>query len=368
MTSLYRALVFTARGVQNYLADGFTRARLPPIDDRATNALQGKIIIITGGSRSIGLALGVACVARGANVHVVCRSKENGALAVETLREAARHGGTCELHVADLSSLAETRALVERWTSAGLGLHALVCNAGVMRLDRTETAEGYEYNFAVNTLGTHVLIAGLRPVLGRTAAREASLGAGGYAPRVVVVSSAGMLTESLEIEDLEFKNHKKFDAVRQYARGKRHQVAMVERWARLEGEKSGRGRVGYYSMHPGWCETDGVANSLPKFHERMKGRLRTPAQGADTILYLLTEDANKLETGEFYFDRAPVSKHITGGFTGYVASAVDELVKKLDALATEGSVRGERGILGMSRQGSHNSFMHLRTSQSDTDK
>ena len=360
MASLYRALVFSARGLGQYLADGYDAAKLPPMDDRPANALAGKTIVITGGSRSIGLALGVECVSRGARVHVVCRSPESGAAAVETLRAAARYGGTCELHVVDLSSLAQTRALVERWTSGGGALHALVCNAGVMRHERTETAEGFEYNFAVNTLGTHVLIAGLRPVLGRTATSEASLGASGYAPRVVVVSSAGMLTEPLEIEDLEFKKHRKFDAVRQYARGKRHQVAMVERWARLEGEKSGRGHVGYYSMHPGWCETDGVASSLPKFHERMRGRLRTPAQGADTILYLLTEHANKLKTGEFYFDREPVSKHITGGFTGYAASAVDELVKKLDALATEGSVRGERGMLGVGRQGSHNSFMHLR--------
>lgn len=368
MASLYRTLVFSARGLGNYLAAGYDAAKLPPLDERATSSLAGKTVMITGGSRSIGLALGVACVAAGARVHVVCRLADTGAAAMETLRAAARGGGTCELHVVDLSSLVQTRALVERWTSGGWPLHALVCNAGVMRHERTETSEGFEYNFAVNTLGTHVLISGLRPVLGRTATSEASLGAGGYAPRVVVVSSAGMLTEPLETEDLEFKRHRKFDAVRQYARGKRHQVAMVERWARLEGEKSGRGHVGYYSMHPGWCETDGVASSLPQFHARMQGRLRTPAQGADTILYLLTEHANNLKTGEFYFDRTPVSKHITGGFTSYSTSAVDLLIKKLDALATEGSVRGERGVTRPSRQGSHSSLMHLNKSQSDTDK
>ena len=41
-----------------------------------------------------------------------------------------------------------------------------------MRHERGDTSEGYEYNFAVNTLGTHVLMSGLRPVLGRTAREE----------------------------------------------------------------------------------------------------------------------------------------------------------------------------------------------------
>jgi dehydrogenase/reductase SDR family protein 12 len=161
-----------------------------------------------------------------------------------------------------------------------------------------------------------------------------------------------MLTESLELKDVEMRKAKKFDAVKQYARGKRHQTAMMERWARLEGEnageervKSGKGYVGYYSMHPGWVSTDGVANALPKFYASMAGKLRTPEQGADTILYLLTAEAKDLRPGAFYFDRAPVAKHITGGFTRYEPKQVDVLVSKLDALQAEGSVRSEKNLL-----------------------
>lgn len=110
---------------------------------------------------------------------------------------------------------------------------------------------------------------------------------------------------------------RQFDPVRQYARGKRHQVALVERWARLEEDTRARGHayVGYYSMHPGWVETNGVKNALPKFYDSLKGKLRTPEEGADTILYLLSADAKELTPGAFYFDRKPVAKHITGGFT-----------------------------------------------------
>lgn len=353
MASYYRALAFALAGARRYGRDGYEAADLEPL--REVQNLVGTAFVVTGGSRGIGFAVSEGLIRRGARVHVVCRDEATGASARERLNAlGARTGGSCELHVSDLSSLAQTRGLVEKLASRGEALHGLVCNAGVMRRERTTSSEGYEYNFAVNTLGTHVLIAGLRPVLGRTAAEATTKG--GYAPRVVVVSSGGMLTEPLDISDLEYRKHKTFDAVRQYARGKRHQVAMTERWARVEGEKSGRGYVGFYSMHPGWCETDGVATSLPRFNEQMRGKLRTPAQGADTVLWLLTEDPEKLVPGEFYFDRAVASKHITGGFTRYDPSAVDALVQKLDTLATEGSVRSERA--GLRTQ---NSFNHMST-------
>lgn len=355
MTSVYRALAFAATGYRSYLADALERLNLPPAPDRD---LSGAECVVTGANQGIGFEVAGALVERGARVHCVCRDEARGKAAVDALnaraREAGRGRGRAELHCCDLSSLAQTRRFVERYTASGRALHALVCNAGAMVHERGNTSEGFERNFAVNTLGTHVLVAGLRPVLGRTSQGDANLeGEGGYyAPRVVVVSSAGMLTEPLEVRDLEMRRTKKFDGVKQYARGKRHQTAMMERWARLELEnvgeervKSGKGCVGYYSMHPGWVATTGVANALPKFYASMEGKLRTPAQGADTILYLLTARAEDLQPGAFYFDRAPVAKHITGGFTRYEPKQVDALVSKLDALQAEGSVRSEKNLL-----------------------
>jgi dehydrogenase/reductase SDR family protein 12 len=146
----------------------------------------------------------------------------------------------------------------------------------------------------------------------------------------------------------------RFDGTKQYARGKRHQVALCERWARLEAENvgseriaSGKGYVGFYSMHPGWVETSGVQNALPKFYESMKNKLRSVEQGADTVLFLLLEDASQLKPGAFYFDRKPVSKHITGGFTKAKPEVVDKLALELDNLATRASVHGEHSQRGM---------------------
>jgi dehydrogenase/reductase SDR family protein 12 len=61
-------------------------------------------------------------------------------------------------------------------------------------------------------------------------------------------------------------------------------------------------------MHPGWAATPGVDEAIPGFAKTMEGRLRTPLQGADTILWLLGTNKD-IESGELYFDRKKVSPH-----------------------------------------------------------
>jgi dehydrogenase/reductase SDR family protein 12 len=39
------------------------------------------------------------------------------------------------------------------------------------------------------------------------------------------------------------------------------QVALTENWGETYKNKG----IGFYSMHPGWAETPGVAKSLPNF-------------------------------------------------------------------------------------------------------
>jgi len=365
MIRAYKSTLFALHGYRHYLAkeEAKNEETGPETSGRRRRSLRGEHYVVTGANQGIGYAVAKGLYEAGASVHAVVRDSARGHEAAERLRTQGKSdGGSIEVHVCDLSSLAQTRAFVERWIVSGKPLHGLVCNAGVMERKKRLTPEGFEYNFAVNTLCTYVLVNGLRPVLGRTAAAstvpsgEASFSSSGggsstltpaVTPRVVLVSSGGMLTESLVTTDMEMRKMRHFDPVRQYARGKRHQVALVERWAKLEEEARARGHayVGYYSMHPGWVETNGVKNALPKFYDSLKGKLRSPEEGADTIMYLLSADAQELTPGAFYFDRKPVAKHITGGFTKYKAEAVNELANRLDSLATESSVRSEKNLL-----------------------
>lgn len=88
-----------------------------------------------------------------------------------------------------------------------------------------------------------------------------------------------------------------------------------------------------YSMHPGWSDTEGVRTSIPGFHKAFQAKLRDPAQGADTIVWLALEDGSKLQPGAFYLDRQPQTKHLTLGGTKYSKQEAAELYDKVLALA-----------------------------------
>ncbi|KAL5975113.1 hypothetical protein ACLOJK_031790 [Asimina triloba] len=169
-----------------------------------------------------------------------------------------------------------------------------VNNAGLMESNRVITSEGLELNFAVNVAGTFAMTELLLPLLEK-AAPDA---------RVITVSSGGMYASPLT-EDFQF-SESKFDGTTQYARNKRLQVALTEKWAQMYNEKG----IGFYSMHPGWAETPGVSKSLPDFEKKLSGRLRTSEEGADTVVWLALQPKEKLVSGAFYFDREEASKHL----------------------------------------------------------
>jgi len=376
--------------------------------------LRGISVLVTGANGGIGFAIASELARRNATVHLLCRDKQKGEEASKKILECVNRNADLHLHVCDLGNVAEVRSFVEAFTGSGFQLHVLVNNAAVLMEKNEKSVDGYEMSFAVNTLGQYLLTSSLRPVLGRTSESQrghsgsmsgktnlsgyfgvgpqspimSSDGVGTmdvsqgrksidlnnlsigrfnalmYVPRVITVSSAGMLAEELITDDLEYEKPRKYSGVTQYARDKRRQVALTERWAKLaqkpdvlfsgsgkkknnvnsnsskENSKQQQPDILYVSMHPGWVDTPGLKQSLPGFYNSMSEKLRTPEQGADTILYLICQEAKKIEPGAFYFDRKPVAKHIRMGFTAYSEKDVEKLAKKLDSLSCEASVHG----------------------------
>lgn len=174
-------------------------------------------------------------------------------------------------------------------------------------------------NFATNTLAPFVLTELLLPALARAVPPG----------RVVAVSSGGQYTEELSLDDLQWARAGGFDGARQYARDKRRQTALTERWAEAH-RASG---VTFFAMHPGWADTDAVRTSLPQFYDTLKARLRTPAEGADSVVWLCCAPVEKLRSGAFYFDRREVSTHLPLAWTSYSPDTVDKLHTQLLELA-----------------------------------
>ena len=116
--------------------------------------------------------------------------------------------------------------------------------------------------------------------------------------RVINVSSGGMYTQRLHVEDLQ-STGEKFDGPTVYARTKRAQAILTELWAK---RLAGSGVVAH-AMHPGWVDTPGVASSLPRFHRLTGPLLRSPDQGADTIVWLGAAAEPGESSGGFWHDR-----------------------------------------------------------------
>jgi len=268
---------------------GFTRhaRRFAPADLAVD--LTGRVCLVTGGNAGLGRATALELARRHATVRLLCRDAGRGEAARDELRREAGTG-QIEADVVDVSELASVRSLVDRLALPVVDV--LVHNAGVLPATRELTGDGLERCFATHVVGPHLLTRLLEPAL--RAAGDA---------RVVFVSSGGMYTQRLALDDLDW-SRRDYDGVVAYAQTKRMQVVLADRWAR---ELAGTG-TSVYAMHPGWADTRSVAVSLPRFHRLMRPLLRTPAQGADTIVWLASRRPAP-PSGGFWFDRAKVSAH-----------------------------------------------------------
>jgi len=125
---------------------------------------------------------------------------------------------------------------------------------------------------------------------------------------VLTMSSGGMYTAPLTVSRLQMSDSGSDDPYRgaeQYARAKRVQVTLTEMWA----ETFAGSGVRFHSLHPGWADTPGVEEALPTFRKVVGPLLRTPQEGADTLVWLTADDASLMSNGRFWHDRAPRPIH-----------------------------------------------------------
>ena len=163
------------------------------------------------------------------------------------------------VHILDLSEPLSIFKFVKEFTEKNESLNCLINNAGCMVNDRQVTAEGLEKNFATNTLGTYIITKALLPLLEKS-----------EDPRVVVVSSGGMLTQKMDLSDLQCEKMSKFDGTMVYAQNKRQQVNFTHDWA------DKHPKIHFSSMHPGRHSHIFVSdNQLISFHLKV-GQIHRP--------------------------------------------------------------------------------------------
>ncbi|MDQ3362088.1 MAG: SDR family oxidoreductase [Actinomycetota bacterium] len=250
----------------------------------------GKVALVTGGTSGIGKATATALAAMGADVVVVGRNPERGERAAAEIR--AQTGGTVDLALADLSSQAGVRSLAEEFRRRYDRLDVLVNNAGLVQSTRTETPDGIETTFAINHLAPFLLTNLLLDVLEESAPS-----------RVVTVSSEAERWGNIDFDDLQSK--KKYRGFPVYGMTK---LANIMFTYELAGRLKGTG-VTATCMHPGAVNTRfGTNNSGPMtiLFRLFKPFMRTPEQGADTLIWLASSPEVEGASGRYYSDRKPI--------------------------------------------------------------
>ena len=254
--------------------------------------LEGKEIVVTGGTDGIGKVTARELAKMGASVTIVARNAAKAQQVVKELRTAAGHDRVGFVR-ADLSSQKGVRGAAETIKGRLTRLDVLVNNAGAMFSRRELTEDGIERTLALNHLAYFLLTNLLLDLI------KASAPA-----RIVNVSSAAHNGAKLDINDLQ--GAKSYSGWRAYQRSKLANIYFTYELARrLSGSN-----VTANCLHPGFVASrfgsnnGGVARVL--FAAAKTVFAISEANGARTSVYLASSPDVDGVTGKYFDSRRAV--------------------------------------------------------------
>jgi NAD(P)-dependent dehydrogenase (short-subunit alcohol dehydrogenase family) len=239
-------------------------------------------VLLTGATRGIGRAAAIGFAREGVEIALVGRDPERVA---EVALQARALGGGAQVHehIADLTLMADVRALAAEVRERYEHIDVLANNAGALFAARKETPEGLEQTFALNHLAPFLLTNLLRDRL-----------SGG---RVVTTASDAHKSGRLDLDDLQ--SEKSYAAMRVYGTTKLCNILFTRELARRAPELHAN------CFHPGVVRTGFGKNEggIWKILTTVGGPFfRSPQRGARSLLWLsLSADAAGL-TGEYVQD------------------------------------------------------------------
>lgn len=263
---------------------GYDRHDHAPI----TTSLRGKVALVADGASPLGRAIGVALATLGARVGMVTGSSPVAATVRSEMHEEV-YGCDVFTEVADMGLTMDVRELAKRIQDQEPQLDLLINNTAVMAPRRIVTSEGNELTVAHNVLGPFLLTNLLLPKL--------ETGGG----KVINVLSASIYAQRLDADDLQLAR-RRFRPRRTYAHSKRALAALTSTWWR----RLRQSPVQLHATHPGLIDGPEAAALLLGPLRLYRAWLRTPRQGADTIIWAAATD---LPHSGMWFDRAPAELH-----------------------------------------------------------
>ena len=249
--------------------------------------MQGKTVLVTGGTAGIGLVTARALAQKGAAVTIVGRNPQRGEQAARAIR-AEVPGAEVRFERADLSLLDENRRLARIVAESADRLDVLVNNAGAIFSRRQVTADGLEATFALNHM-SYFLLTNL--LLNRLRAAEAG--------RIVVVASIAHRRAELDFDDLQCE--RRYSVRTAYSRSKLANIMFAYALARrLEGSL-----VTVNALHPGLVASRFGSNNGWLFRNAVRLGFRLSGaigveEGAELNIRLASDPALAGVSGRYF--------------------------------------------------------------------
>ncbi len=267
--------------------------------------LTGKTVFITGASRGIGRAIGLACARQGANVAVAAKTKVPHPKLPGTIQDAAeemqRAGGRALAVECDVRSEEQVAEAVSRTVEAFGGIDVLVNNASAIYLADTGATpmKRWDLMHQVNVRGTFLATQACLPHLAR-----------GRNPHVLVLSPP------LSLDPRWFAGHLAYTL-------SKYGMSMCV--LGLAEELRERG-IAVNALWPRTVIATAALNLLGGDQTARHGR--TPEVVADAALAILRRDARAC-TGNFFIDEDVLREEGVTDFERYAVAPGEELMRDL---------------------------------------
>lgn len=249
--------------------------------------LDGKVVIVTGGSLGIGVETARDLARRGARVVIASRNAQKGNEVVADIIATTKNPNV-EYKTLDLSKFSSIIQFVKDFNDNYERLDILVNNAGVAGIRQTNTEDGIEKIMQINYVGPFLLT---RLLIDKLKASKPS--------RIVIVSSVAHRSHKLDPNDIIGK--RPLDFWSRYANSKVCNIM----WAKALAKRLPEG-ITVNSLNPGLVKTD-------IFHRYSKLRkmiinifidifFKTPVEGAQTTLHLCVAPELEHISGKYFSD------------------------------------------------------------------
>jgi NAD(P)-dependent dehydrogenase (short-subunit alcohol dehydrogenase family) len=250
--------------------------------------MQGKTVVVTGGTSGIGEVAAVRLAQMGARIVLVARDQARAAATLVKLK-SANASAAHTAHYGDLSSLAEMKRVAGEIAASETRIDVLVNNAGAVFLSRKTSIDGLEMTFATNHMAyfvvTNILLDRLKATPGA---------------RIVSTASDAHKSGKLDFDDLQ--SEKSYGSFRAYGTSKLCNILFTRELARrLDG-------VGVTAncLHPGFVGTRfGQNNASNVFARLLRDAVMSfgisPEEGAKTIIHLASSPDVAAISGEYFY-------------------------------------------------------------------